>query len=126
MVRPSFLRSRRVTSRFFRDTATLLRGTGARSTTGEWVETAGEPRQLSCSVAPVAGPREAEVREAGLRLSDARTFYTLEPLSPQTATSAGDVLVWSGERWRVRETLRWAEDLHESMGVRVETQPAVT
>ena len=121
MYRPPHLRQRPITGRAFGKPATLIR-TGGSWADGVWVETE-TPSAIFCATAPVEAvdPRARQLTEGGVQLDAARLFWTAEELQPQRDDSAGDLIVYGGQRYRVRETQPW-EGFWEALAVRQEGQ----
>ena len=121
--RPQHLVRRQVQGRMFGEDATLV-------TVGTSVNDFGEPSStettadITCATAPVsAGDARARIiEEGGVALSDLRLFWTAEELDPVTDGSAGDIVIYEGERFRIRETARYGS-FSESVGQRQEPQP---
>ena len=81
---------------------------------------------IKCATAPPTGnePRVRELIEGGVLLEAMRNFWTVQDLRPvqygNTGT-AGDIIEYQNERWRVTETQRWG-GFSESLCVRIEKQ----
>lgn len=90
----------------FAEKATLLlREAGARNSYGEWVSGELVRHDVSLVTSPLSDgtARARELSEAGIRISGARLFWTVEELNP-----AGDLIEWPrGDRlWQVHSTAR--------------------
>lgn len=136
MARPVHLQRRRI-RRFGKGkvgngVVRLLRDAGAYDDDGKWVDMPETPRDIRANTQPFVSAKDSgrarELVEAGVQLDAARLFWTEEPLQPVVPAdengdggSAGDVLVWDNQRWRIRSTLRWSY-YSESIGVREECQ----
>ena len=109
----------------FGEAAALVRVTGSRDANGEWSETE-TSTAITCATAP-ASPAHARVREiieGGVQLDAIRMFWLAEDVTVQddsAAQSAGDIIVYAGERYRARATQRWRR-YSEAIGVRIEAQ----
>ena len=84
------------------------------------------PTDTTCSTAPAssnnADPRVRLLTEGGVQLDALRQFWTSEELTPALAgSSAGDILIWGSQRWRVRSTGRWGS-FSDTIGERMENQ----
>ena len=132
LARPPHLVSRQMGGRAFSEPLVILRTSGARDKTGEWTET--ETREeTTCATAPAgtsgsSGGRVRQLMEGGVRLDAMRDFWTVEDLRPAveeasdgTGGSAGDIVVFEGERYRIDSTARWG-GFSESLGIRQEGQ----
>ena len=62
------------------------------------------------------------VSEAGVALSDARFIWTSTPVAAQSSTSAGDIIIWDGDRYRVHSAAKWDDLLYWVIAVREEGQ----
>ena len=122
--RPTHLSRRTVQERHFGEDVTLIRTTGYRDENQEW-RPSESPVTIRCATAPMPGDdaRRREIEEGGVRLDEVRLFWTRETLDPASLFSAGDILVFEGERFRVGETERWHE-ISESVAIRQEGQEA--
>ena len=120
--RPPHLVTRQISGRIFDVAAILIRITGNRDQHGEWSDVSVET-EIKCATAPVqAGDARARtVTEGGIRLDDARLFWTADELTPASNDSPGDMILYAGERWRVKETHRWG-GFSESRALRKEGQ----
>ena len=121
--RPTHLAQRQVVGRAFSEKLTLIRTVGARNSFGEYTES----EQLIptvCATAPASG-NDARVRlltEGGVQLDALRLFWTTQDLNPVVKDhSAGDIVEFDGERYRIKLTQRWGS-FSESVGVREEGQ----
>ena len=121
--RPNHLAQRQVVGRAFSEKLTLIRTVGSRNNVGEYSEV----EQLFptvCATAPVSG-NDARVRlltEGGVQLDMMRVFWTVQDLDPVVeGHSAGDIVEFEGDRFRIRLTQRWGS-FSESIGVRQEGQ----
>ena len=115
--RPPHLIKRTIQGRAFSEILTIIRVVGERDRYGEYheVETATE---TLCATAPMDSrdPRAREITEGGILLSAIRRFWTIEILpTVSEGNSAGDIVEYLGERWRVSESQRWG-DFSESVG----------
>lgn len=121
--RPAHLRQRQVRGRAFSTTASLVRTTGAYDANGEYAETEAAPVSITCSTVPVTAgdPRARLLTEGGVQLDAARIFWLSESVQPVTDDAAGDILVYDGERYRVKETQPWGP-FWEVLGLRQEGQ----
>ena len=122
-VRPRHLRDRRITGQAFGERATLIRTATARNSYGESTETEASGVDVACATAPVeAGtPRARAITEGGIRLDATRLFWLLDAVEPVGNASAGDLIVYGGERYRVSESQPWGH-FWEVLGVRQEGQ----
>lgn len=122
--RPAHLRRRQVNGQAFGEAATLIRTQGAFQN-GVWTE-AETPQDISCATAPMSGTdaRAAELTEGGVQLSAVRLFWLSERVVPASDNppSAGDLIVYKAERFRVRGVAPWEDDFFEAVGVRQDDQ----
>ena len=123
--RPAHLAARQIRGRAFSEPITILRTEGEYNVYGEYHEsTTSVPAK--CATAPVTNLSDSRVRilaEEGITLSAMRHFWTVEDLEPvKEGQSAGDIVEFVGEQWRVRVTQRWG-GFSESLAVRIENQP---
>ena len=127
LARPSHLVHRQVSGRAFGEEAQLLRVTGQRNDYWEYQESTNQVDIMCATAPPTAGdPRVRVLMEGGVQLEAMRMFWTAENLEPvQEDGGAGDIVIYAGERWRIRSTQRWG-GFSESIGVRQEGQPAST
>ena len=122
--RPNHLAQRQVVGRAFSEKLTLIRTVGARNSFGEYTES----EQLiptACATAPVSGSdaRARLILEEGVRLEAVRYFWIIEVIDPVVEDhSAGDILLFENERWRVRAVQKWGGFV-EALAVRQEPQP---
>ena len=124
-VRPDHLRTRQVKGAAFGEDADRIRKTGSRNEYDEWIEGAEATLRIDCSVAPVPThdlARRRLLEDEGIRLEAARILYTDTEIVPQTDDNAGDIIVYSTQRWRVREVQGWETDFFEALIVRIESQ----
>ena len=120
LTRPEHLRKRAMQGRAFSKDATLKKVTGSRNTEGEWVSTE-TSTSIKCATTPPPASRARELSEAGITLSAARLFWTVEDLVPTADDSEGDVIEYLGERWRVKMVQPWGT-FSEAVAVRIEGQ----
>ena len=121
--RPAHIVNRQSRGRAFGESATLVT-----VTTG--VNDFGEPVQIetlaaiTCATAPPSTKDDSRVRqlmEGGIALSAMRMFWTVEQPRPVADDSAGDIIVFNGERFRVHSVAPWG-GFSECIGVRQEGQ----
>ena len=121
--RQPHLQHRQVQGRAFSEPVQIVR-TGGHYVLGTYSETESTPTDTLCSTAP-ATANDARVRqltEGGVQLEALRRFWTEQELTPALAgTSTGDVLIWGGQRWRVRSTSAWGS-FSDTIGERMENQ----
>lgn len=123
--RPTHLRRRATEGASFGQPAQLIRPGGSRDNTGQWVPTEPEPETLTLATLPAASlseRRQRELTEGGVQIDAARAFWTSTRIVPISADSAGDIIVYNGDRWRIRLAVAWSTDLYEGIGVRQENQ----
>lgn len=115
------------------EAAVIVRTGGDIDDNGYWVET--ETRSdvmLTTAPPPREDSRVRQLIEGGVLLEALRLFWTIDEVSPATditadedgdieGGSAGDIIEWGGERWRVQMTDRW-DGMSETMAVRIEGQ----
>ena len=97
---------------------------GARNTSGEWVDGAPREEAIRCASAPMTTQDEARLRELGvdgITLAGGRRFWTTTTLVSVDGESAGDLIVYDSERWRVVSVQRW-EGFVEAYAQRQEPQ----
>ena len=79
-----------------------MRNFKGESERGEKVE-----KPIRCVTSPPFIPGvealKGKPRGEGMRIAEGRMFYHMEKVDPVE----GDIFVWSGSRYRVRETTRW-------------------
>ena len=105
----------------------LLRPRGAYNDDGEWVVESSTQVPIMVSTVPVSGNARGDglirrLLEGGVQLDATRLFFTVEDLVPTDGDTAGDFLLYRGQRWRVRQSQRFAH-YSESLCVRVEDDP---
>ena len=123
MARPAALTRRQVTGRAFAEAVTLIRTTGTRDATGRWAETETETEIRAATYPPDRrDPRIRELTEGGVQLNALRRFFTAEEVRAAANDTSGDIIVYGGERWRVRLTAPWGR-YFDSIAVRQEDQP---
>ena len=124
--RPNHLAQRQVVGRAFSEKLTLIRTVGSRNDFGEYAEV----EQLFptvCATAPISAgaagdPRLRLLTEGGVQLNMLRLFWTTQDLNPVVEHhSAGDIVEFDGERYRIKLTQRWGS-FSESVGERQEGQ----
>lgn len=124
--RPNHLAQRQVVGRAFSEKLTLVRTVGSRNVHGEYTEV----EQLFptvCATAPIPSGSAGDARvrlltESGVQLDGLRIFWTTQDLNPVVeGHSAGDIVEFNSERYRIRLTQRWGS-FSESIGVRQEAQ----
>ena len=117
-VRPAFLAQRTIQGRRFSENVTLVRTSGFRNEDQDW-RGSGQTANIRCATAPMPGEDDMArlLEDGGVRLEDTRLFWTREELVPASLFSAGDILVFEGERFRVAATDRWGQ-VSESVGIR--------
>ena len=118
--RPDHLDTRQVSGRTFSEEIQLYRSTGTRNEHGEWTDSE-TSEEIKASVAPpnAGDSRVRELMQGGVDLSDMRLFWTATELQPQTDNSAGDVLLYKNERFRVMKVSSWGT-FTEALAVRQE------
>lgn len=122
--RPVHIQQRSIRGRTFSERVTIIRTIGEFNVYGEYHESTMETETLCATATPITLANPARLRvitEGGLVLSASRVFWTIETLEPVSDSSAGDILLYMGERWRVRETNRWF-GFNESVAERQEGQ----
>lgn len=125
-MRPEHLTSRTIETSFG-EPSTLIRTEGSWNDDGDWVESEPVRTAIEISTQPVSGS-DARVRkllEEGERLEGMRIAKSLIRLVPLSQGTAGDILLYDGETWRVRNVKRW-RTYDEALIVRQEEQPAAT
>ena len=123
--RPAHLRTRATQGSSFGQAAQLIRPTGHRDSTGVWVPDAETALDITLATLPAVTlneQRRRELTEGGIQLDAGRVFWTATEIRPVSATSAGDIIVYAGERYRLRTVDVWSSDLWEAIGVRQENQ----
>ena len=120
--RPSHLVSRQIQGRAFSEAVSLIRTTGTRNEFGEYSETETGTDTL-CATAPVTStdPRARMLMEGGVQLDAMRIFWMVETPDSVDDDSAGDILLYESERWRVEQVQRWGGFV-EVLAVRQEVQ----
>ena len=121
--RPTHLTNRQIRGRMFGEPATLLTVTTSVNDFGESADSEA-PAPITCATAPPPGKEDARVRqliEGGVALEAMRLFWTVETPRSVADDSAGDIIVFEGERFRVRSVAPWG-GFSESVGVRLEGQ----
>ena len=116
---------RHVTERFMVEPAVMVRSEATKNRIGELSVTETET-EITCATHPPSSgdPRVREIMEGGIKLEAMRSFWTVEDLDPVRygpGGSAGAVIVYEGERWRVSGTKRWY-GFSEHLCVRIEDQ----
>ena len=99
---------------------------GHRDEHGEWRTTETET-PIEAVTAPAggrAGGRIRELTEAGVQLEAIRQFWTTSDLTPADENTAGDHIMWGGERWQIEGVDRWGDFL-EATAVRREQQTEI-
>ena len=130
--RPTHFTARTLQGDGFGEALQIIRTAGAYDGTGEWTATESPPVDTHGATAPGAGqgdnPRVRVLLDGGgVRLDDVRLFWMVESLDPvrppcgDDPGSFGDIVVFAGERYRVRGTARW-DGFSETVGVRIEGQ----
>lgn len=123
LTRPQHLVDRQIAHTFAED-ATLIRSRGSYDENGEWVEDPETETAIKVATSPVSSNSERARQAAadGIRLDSLRLFWTRESLDPAIDDeSAGDIVVYDGERYRISESARWG-GFSESVGQRQEGQ----
>ena len=110
-------------SRYFGDTATLVRVRGDYDDCGK-VETTETETVIRCATAPATGDdaRVRVVTEAGIQLDAMRRFWLADEVDPVSADGPGDIIVYADERWRVHNVQRWGPGASEVLAIREEGQ----
>ena len=122
--RPAHLTARQIRGRMFGESATLITVITSTNAFGEPAQ-ADVSAPITCATAPPSGkddPRVRQLIEGGIALEAMRLFWTVETPRSVAADSAGDIIVYAGERWRVRSVAPWG-GFSEVVGVRQEGQP---
>ena len=121
--RPNHLAQRQVVGRAFSEKLTLIRTVGSRNYFGEYTEVE-QLFSTVCATAPASGndARVRQLTEGGVQLDALRIFWTTQDLNAVVeGHSAGDIVEFEGERFRIRLTQRWGS-FSESIGQRQEGQ----
>ena len=111
--RPTHLTNRQIRGRAFGEAATLVTVTTTVNDFGEPVQAEVEAA-ITCATAPPPGVNDSRIRqlqEAGIALSAMRMFWTVEQPRPVANDSAGDIIVYGGERFRVHSVAPWGRVL---------------
>ena len=121
--RPTHLVQRQSVGMAFGEDATLI-------TVLTGVNDFGEPTStetsapITCATAPPStkdDPRVRKLMEGGVAFEALRLFWTVETPRPVADDSAGDIIVFGGERFRVHSVAPWGRG-SECVGVRIEGQ----
>ena len=121
--RPTHLVQRQAIGRAFGESAQLVTVTTSVNDFGEPTTTE-TSAAITCATAPPPGKDDARVRqlmEGGIALEAMRLFWTVETPRSVADDSAGDIIVFEGERFRVHSVAPWG-GFSESVGVRQEGQ----
>ena len=125
MNRPAHLQKRQITRTFAEDGRLLRPAAGTRNEYGEWSDGTYAESDVKLSTVPVTQlgmARRRQVTEAGIRLDASRVFWTAETVHVAEEYTAGDLIEYEGERWRVSIVQRWGH-FFDAIGVREEPQP---
>ena len=110
--RPVHLSQRQVRGRAFSERVTIQHVIGEHNVFGEY-STATRETETLCATAPATGTgaadaRVREITEGGVLLEAIRFFWLIEDVhSVAYDEGPGDILIYAGERWRVKSTQRW-------------------
>ena len=113
------LRTRQITGSMFGEPAVLVRRTQTRNRFGEasFTETRTNIR-VSTNPLSIRDPRTANLREGGIRIEEAREFYTVDKIE----TNPPDYIEWQGDTYVAHTTADYG-DFSESIFERKESQP---
>ena len=123
--RPEHLAHRQVVGRAFGEDATIVTVTTTVNDFGEPIQ-AEATQAITCATAPPSAgdPRIRALFEGGVALEAMRLFWMVD--TPRAAVdgengSAGDIIVFARERFRVHSVAPWGR-FYEVLGVRIEGQ----
>ena len=119
--------SRPITSRRFREAATLIRQEPGRwNDYGEWEEGAAQRTDIVLASSPLGlGARREDLPE-GARIENSRRFYLeveAAPVRTGEPATEGDVIEYADLRWRIKRVVDFRpHGFVEALGVREEGQ----
>ena len=121
--RPDHLQTRPFLKHRFGEDAQLISVTTTLNDFGE-TSTSETTIDICCATAPPSNgdPRVRRITEGGVPLEALRLFWMEEePRAAGRDETAGDIIVFNSERWRVTEVQRWG-GFNEVLATRLENQ----